>query len=76
MISPLGGWALFLKAFVIVVFGGLGSTAGVLWGAMILGLVEAAVMVLIGAAWVMPVWFLILLGVLMVRPRGLMGKWG
>lgn len=76
LISPLGGWALFLKAFVIVVFGGLGSTTGVLWGAMILGLVEAAVMVLIGSAWVMPVWFLVLLAVLMFRPRGLMGTWG
>jgi branched-chain amino acid transport system permease protein len=76
LISPLGGWAPFLKAFVIVVFGGLGSTAGVLWGAVILGLVEAAVMTLVGAAWVMPVWFLVLLVVLMVRPRGLMGKWG
>ena len=28
LVSPLGGWVLFLKAFVIVVFGGLGSTRG------------------------------------------------
>jgi branched-chain amino acid transport system permease protein len=28
LISPLGGWPPFLKAFVIVVFGGLGSTRG------------------------------------------------
>ena len=37
LISPLGGWAPFLKAFVIVVFGGLGSTRGVLYSAFVLG---------------------------------------
>jgi branched-chain amino acid transport system permease protein len=76
LISPLGGWAPFLKAFVIVVFGGLGSTQGVLYAAFILGLVEAVVIAEVGASWTMPVWFVVLLVVLMVRPRGLLGSWG
>lgn len=76
LISPLGGWPPFLKAFVIVVFGGLGSTQGVLYAAFILGLVEAVVVARLGATWTMPVWFLTLLAVLMVRPRGLLGRWG
>lgn len=76
LISPLGGWAPFLKAFVIVVFGGLGSTQGVLYAAFILGIVEALVVAELGATWIMPVWFVVLLVVLMVRPRGLLGKWG
>ncbi len=76
LVSPLGGWAPFLKAFVIVVFGGLGSTQGVLWAAFILGFVEAAVISTIGATWTMPIWFVVLLVVLLVRPKGLMGKWG
>ena len=76
LVSPLGGWSPFLKAFVIVVFGGLGSTQGVLWAAFILGFVEAAVISLIGATWTMPIWFIVLLVVLLVRPRGVMGKWG
>ena len=76
LISPLGGWAPFLKAFVIVVFGGLGSTRGVLYAAFILGIIEAFVIFEVGATWTMPVWLLTLLVVLMFRPQGLLGVWG
>lgn len=75
LISPLGGWPPFLKAFVIVVFGGLGSTRGVLYAAFILGIIEAFVIVHIGATWTMPAWLLTLLLVLILRPQGLLGKW-
>lgn len=76
LISPLGGWPPFLKAFVIVVFGGLGSTRGALFAALILGVIEAFVIYGIGASWIMPVWLVTLLIVLMVRPQGLLGVWG
>ena len=75
LISPLGGWAPFLKAFVIVVFGGLGSTRGVLYAAFVLGIIEAFVIFEVGATWTMPVWLLTLLVVLMFRPQGLLGVW-
>lgn len=75
LISPQGGWSLFLKAFVIVVFGGLGSTRGALIAALLLGVVESLVVYQLGATWIMPVWLLILLVVLMVRPKGLFGVW-
>lgn len=75
LISPLGGWEPFLKAFVIVVFGGLGSTRGVLYAAFILGIIEAFVIFEIGATWTMPIWLLTLLVVLMFRPQGLLGVW-
>ena len=75
LVSPQGGWALFLKAFVIVVFGGLGSTRGALVAALLLGVVESLVVYQLGATWIMPVWLLILLVVLMVRPKGLFGVW-
>jgi branched-chain amino acid transport system permease protein len=75
LVSPQGGWPLFLKAFVIVVFGGLGSTKGALLGALLLGIVESAVVYLMDATWIMPVWLLVLLIVLMVRPKGLFGLW-
>jgi branched-chain amino acid transport system permease protein len=75
LISPQGGWALFLKAFVIVVFGGLGSTRGALVAALLLGVIESLVVFQFGATWIMPVWLLILLLVLMVRPKGLFGVW-
>lgn len=75
LISPQGGWEPFLKAFVIVVLGGLGSTRGAVVAAFILGLVEAFVVYQIGANWTMPVWLLTLLCVLMLRPQGLFGVW-
>jgi branched-chain amino acid transport system permease protein len=73
LISPLGGWPPFLKAFVIVVFGGLGSTRGVFYSAFILAIIESFVIFEIGATWTMPVWLLTLLVVLIVRPQGLLG---
>ena len=73
LISPQGGWEPFLKAFVIVVFGGLGSTRGAVIAAFVLGTVEAFVVYNIGANWTMPIWLLTLLIVLMIRPQGLMG---
>ncbi|MEZ1660847.1 branched-chain amino acid ABC transporter permease [Pseudomonas aeruginosa] len=75
LISPQGGWTLFLKAFVIVVFGGLGSTRGALIAAILLGVIESLVVYQFGATWIMPVWLLVLLIVLMVRPKGLFGVW-
>ncbi len=75
LISPLGGWVLFLKAFVIVVFGGLGSTRGAVIAAFTLGLIEAFVVHHVGASWTLPIWLVTLLVVLMIRPQGLMGVW-
>ena len=75
LISPLGGWSPFLKAFVIVVFGGLGSTRGVLYAAFFLGIIESFVIYSLGATWTMPIWLVTLLVVLMVRPQGLLGVW-
>jgi len=75
LISPLGGWGPFLKAFVIVVLGGLGSTKGAFVAAFILGILEALVIFYIGPNWVMPIWLMILLLVLMIRPKGLFGVW-
>jgi len=72
-ITPLGGWEVFVKAFVIMAFGGLGSVKGTLYAAFILGIIEAIVAWQFGFMWIMVFWFAILLGVLTVRPRGLFG---
>ncbi len=73
--SPLGGWDILIKAFIIVAFGGLGSVRGTFYAAFILGLVEAFVGWLVGFQWVMVIWFAVLLVILAVRPQGLAGKW-
>ena len=75
LISPFVGWTPFLKAFVIVVLGGLGSTRGTLVAAFILGIIEAYTMFWIGASWTIPVWLLALVAILIFRPRGLFGGW-
>ncbi|MEM9278473.1 MAG: branched-chain amino acid ABC transporter permease [Pseudomonadota bacterium] len=75
LISPLGGWGPFLKAFVIVVLGGLGSTKGAFFAAFILGVLEAFVIFYLGPNLVMPAWLVVLVAVLMVRPKGLFGVW-
>jgi branched-chain amino acid transport system permease protein len=74
-ISPTGGWSPFLKAFVIVVFGGLGSTRGAMLAAFILAFLEAIVVASVGPGWAMPAWLIVLMIVLMTRPKGLLGVW-
>jgi branched-chain amino acid transport system permease protein len=75
LVSPLGGWGPFLKAFVIVVLGGLGSTKGAFVAAFLLGIAEALVIFYLGPNWSMPAWLVILVVVLMARPKGLFGVW-
>jgi branched-chain amino acid transport system permease protein len=72
-IFPLAGWDILVKAWVIVVLGGLGSIRGTLYSAFILGVAEAIVCWQFGGMWVMVFWFSILLGILTVRPGGLFG---
>jgi branched-chain amino acid transport system permease protein len=72
-LTPLRGWSHFIKCFVIVAFGGIGSISGAFYSAFILGISESFVSRYIGPMWVMPFWFFILLAVLSFRPRGLLG---
>jgi len=72
-LSPQGGWNHFIKAFVIVALGGAGSIDGALYAAFILGTTESLVQWQFGPLWVMPFWLLVLLFVLIIRPRGLLG---
>jgi len=72
-LTPHVGWEWMVKGFVIVAFGGLGSTNGAIFAALILGLVEAIVTLYLGAMWVWPIWFAIFLVVLLIRPQGILG---
>lgn len=71
--NPHIGWDWMVKGFVIVSFGGLGSTSGAIFAAVILGIVEALTMLYFGASWVWPIWFVIFLAILLVRPQGILG---
>jgi len=73
-ITPTMGIEPMLKAFVIVVFGGIGSIKGTLYACYILGLVEAITSLVFGLSWVLPVEFGFMIAVLIIRPRGLFGE--
>ena len=73
-ISPDMGTDPLLRAFVVVVFGGLGSLPGTILGAYAVGMIEAFASYYIGIYWTPVVLFIVLISVLVVRPTGLMGR--
>jgi len=75
-IRPLMGAELLLPLFAAAILGGIGSVPGALLGGLIVGLAEALAVPLVGAEYRAAVAFLILLVVLLVRPRGLLGPRG
>jgi len=73
-VTPSGSGAVSLTAFVVVVLGGMGSLKGCIVGGVILGVLEN-----LGAAYISTDYrhifgFIILIGVLVLRPWGLFGK--
>ncbi|MHB8156943.1 MAG: branched-chain amino acid ABC transporter permease [Desulfocucumaceae bacterium] len=74
MISPGMGSLLGMKAFVIVILGGLGSVPGAIVGGYILGLIEALGGGYVSAAYKDVFAFGALILILAVRPTGLFGR--
>src|SRR6202042_3049884 len=73
-IRPFMGFDLLLPMFAAAILGGIGSVPGALAGALIVGVSEAAAVQMIGAEWRAAVAFLLLIGVLLVKPTGLFGR--
>jgi branched-chain amino acid transport system permease protein len=74
MISPTMGALLGMKAFVIVILGGLGSIPGAILGGYILGILEAVGGGYLSAAYKDVYAFGALILILSIRPTGLFGK--
>ena len=72
-VAPDIGLPLTLKYLCIVVMGGLGSFVGVALGATIIGLGEVFIS-FFNPAWGQTVAYLLLVAVLLVRPKGLFGR--
>jgi len=70
-ISPEMGSVLILKAFVIVVIGGLGSMKGAIVGGYLLGIIEAMAIAYVSSAYKDVFAFAVLIIILAVRPTGL-----
>src|SRR5512138_202154 len=73
-IFPQVGGEFTLKAFVIVVLGGMGSVLGATLGGIIVGMTESLAAVYVASGLKELVVFVLFLGLLLFRPSGLMGK--
>ncbi|WP_232666331.1 branched-chain amino acid ABC transporter permease [Pseudonocardia sp. TRM90224] len=57
----------------IIVLGGMGSLPGALVGALVLGLAETLTATYLGLQWSTLVFYVVIMGVLLVRPQGIFG---
>jgi branched-chain amino acid transport system permease protein len=73
-LSPGAGPTFLLKAFAIIVIGGLGSFAGAFIGALVVGLLESFSAFYINAQAADAVNYFALILFLLVRPGGIMGQ--
>ncbi len=73
-ISPTVGESLTLIAFVTVTLGGFGSVPGALIAGLLIGVIEALSAFWAGAVYQDVVIFALFLGLLWVRPQGLLGR--
>jgi len=72
--NPEFGGLAMLKAFVIIVLGGMGSIVGVALGAVVLALTESYATLVVESALTNMVGFIMLVAILVMRPEGLLGK--
>ena len=73
-IAPHMGWNVLTNSFAIVIFGGLGSLKGSVVGAFILGYTRNFVNYFIDPAFSAIVPIVVIILVLIIRPRGIFGK--
>ena len=73
-VEPNMGLTYTLFAFAVVVLGGLGYTAGVIWGGLTLGVAQALTETYLEAGLSLLVAFVLLYGILRFMPAGIMGK--
>jgi len=73
-LMPLMGGEPLLKAFIVIILAGLGNVTGALYAAILVGLLEAAVQVLVGAQYGFPAILIFVILVLIWKPAGLFGR--
>ena len=73
-IVPGMGTEPLVKALIVCIFGGIGSLAGTIGGAYVIGLIEATSTALIGLYWTPVLLFVLMIIILIARPTGLFGK--
>lgn len=72
-LTPDFGGDPLLKAFIVIVLGGLNSLLGAFVAAYVVGLIEALAIFFFGLFWAPVILFGVIIVVLLVRPQGLLG---
>jgi len=72
-LDPMMGEQPLLKAFIIIILGGLGSIPGAIVGGLMLGLIDSIVATALGAEPAFLLSFVFIILVLLFRPSGLFG---
>lgn len=73
-VAPGVGEGLAVKGFSVLILGGLGSVPGAIVGGLLLGVTEALAAGFISSAYKDVIAFLVMIGMLLLRPEGLLGK--
>jgi len=73
VMNPSIGLVPMLKAFVIIIMGGLGSIGGCILAGLLLGIIDSVIATLLGANLAYVVAFAILILIIIIRPRGFFG---
>lgn len=68
------GWSYGLKAFTAAIMGGIGNIPGAMIGGLLLGVLEILGAGYLSSAWKDAFVFVILIGLLILRPHGLLGE--
>jgi branched-chain amino acid transport system permease protein len=73
IINPSIGGEVILKAFLVVILGGMGSIPGAMLGGLILGFIESYGCLFFPVPTVSVITFVMIILILIVRPQGLLG---
>ena len=74
VVSPEIGWEMLLPAFAAAILGGIGSPLGAVLAGLVLGAAQELSTPLVGFTYKIALSFVVILVVLLLRPRGLLGR--
>jgi len=73
VVTPYMGWDILLSAFAAAILGGIGNPYGAMAGGLVIGMSEELTTLILPPAYRTAVAFLIMTGVLLLRPTGIFG---